>query len=224
MKLHKKVEAGTDGNYAQFRQEVFVRVCVFGASSSGIPQIYLDFAHTLGKRMAEEGMGLVFGAGQTGLMGECARGANSAGGEIIGVIPERLNIPGIYYENCTERIVTATMHERKAKMENLGDAFVALPGGFGTVEELMEVLTLKQLGYHEKPVVIANIDGFFNSLTEQFKFCVSQGFTHPLFLELYSVAYTVDEVLEQIKRKPDKKMPSKIEEALFSARLDKDKR
>ena len=200
-----------------------MKVCVFGASSSGIPQVYIDFAYTLGRCLAKEGGGLVFGAGTTGLMGACARGADSAGGEIIGVIPERLNLPGIYYENCSERIVTATMHERKAKMESLSDAFVALPGGFGTAEELMEVITLKQLGYHEKPIIIANVNGFFDNLLKQFENCVHQGFTHPLFLKLYSVADTVDEVMKQIKQRPDKNMPDKIQEALLSARFAKEK-
>ena len=200
-----------------------MRVCIFGASSSGIPQACIDFAYMLGKCLADDGIGLVFGAGTTGLMGAAARGADSAGGEIIGVIPERLNISGIYYENCTERIVTATMHERKAKMENLADAFVALPGGFGTLEELMEVITLKQLGYHEKPIVIANINGFYDNLLKQFNDCVCKGFTHPLFLELYSVADTVAEVMRKIKQKLDKKMPSKMEEALLSARFAKKK-
>ena len=200
-----------------------MKVCVFGASSNGIPQTFIDFAYSLGKALAQDGSGLVFGAGTTGLMGACARGADSAGGEIIGVIPERLNIPGIYYENCTERIVTATMHEHKAKMENLADAFVVLPGGFGTTEELMEVMTLKQLGYHEKPIIIANLNGFFDNLLKQFETCVCQGFTHPLFLKLYSVADTVDEVMKNIKQKPDKNMPSKIQEALLSARFAKDK-
>ena len=200
-----------------------MKVCVFGASSNGIPQTFIDFAYSLGKALAQDGSGLVFGAGTTGLMGACARGADSAGGEIIGVIPERLNIPGIYYENCTERIVTATMHERKAKMENLADAFVVLPGGFGTTEELMEVMTLKQLGYHEKPIIIANLNGFFDNLLKQFETYVCQGFTHSLFLKLYSVADTVDEVMKNIKQKPDKNMPDKIQEALLSARFAKDK-
>lgn len=102
--------------------------------------------------------------GEPGLWVRLARGAYSAGGKIIGVIPEKLNIPGIYFEHCTERIQTATMHERKQLMESRSDAFVALSGGFGTLEELLEVLTLKQLGYHNLPVIIVNINGFYDPL------------------------------------------------------------
>ena len=90
-----------------------MNVCIFGASSSNIPECYIEFAEKLGHRLASDGHGIVFGAGRTGLMGAAARGAYSAGGKIIGVIPEKLNIPGIYFEHCTERIQTATMHERK---------------------------------------------------------------------------------------------------------------
>ena len=148
-----------------------MNVCIFGASSSNIPECYIEFAEKLGHRLASDGHGMVFGAGRTGLMGAAARGAYSAGGKIIGVIPEKLNIPGIYFEHCTERIQTATMHERKQLMESRSDAFVALSGGFGTLEELLEVLTLKQLGYHNLPVIIVNINGFYDPLIAQFERC-----------------------------------------------------
>ena len=159
-----------------------MNVCIFGASSSNIPECYIEFAEKLGHRLASDGHGIVFGAGRTGLMGAAARGAYSAGGKIIGVIPEKLNIPGIYFEHCTERIQTAAMHERKQLMESRSDAFVALSGGFGTLEELLEVLTLKQLGYHNLPVIIVNINGFYDPLIAQFERCVAEGFTDKHFL------------------------------------------
>lgn len=197
-----------------------MRVCVFGASNSSIPTVYMDFAESLGHRLAKERIGLVFGAGRTGLMGAAARGAYNAGGEIIGVIPKKLNVPGIYFENCTERIETSTMHERKSLMEELSSGFIALSGGFGTIEELMEVITLKQLGYHDSPIVIVNINGFYNNLLEQFRLCVDEGFTNPNYLGLYTVAETVDEVIEQIMCYRHSAMPNKISEAMKSDSLE----
>lgn len=190
------------------------RICVFGASSSTIPKSCIDFAYSLGELLAKFDMGLVFGAGRSGLMGACARGVHSGGGEIIGIIPEKLNIPGIYYEYCTERIETPTMHERKALMEEKADAFVALPGGFGTVEELMEVLTLKQLGYHAKPIVIANTDNYYSSLLDQFARCVRDGYTNKEFLKLYSVADTPERVIEEINSNASTVAAADIEKAL----------
>ena len=194
-------------------------VCVFGASNNKIPDIYVDFAERFGARLAEEGMGLVFGAGRTGLMGASARGAYSKGGRIIGVIPKKLNVPGIYYEHCTERLETPTMHERKALMEELSSAFVALSGGFGTLEELMEVITLKQLGYHSKPIVIVNINGFYDNLLAQFGRCVSDGFTNELFLGLYTVVTDVDGAIKALLESELPEMPDKLQEVLLSTRF-----
>ncbi len=187
------------------------RICVFGASSEQIPQASKDFAYELGILLAENGFGLVFGAGTSGLMGACARGVHLKNGEIIGVIPEKLNKPGIYFEFCTERIETKTMHERKALMEELSSGFIALPGGFGTLEELMEVLTLKQLGYHSKPIIIANLSGYYDAIIEQFERCVADGFTHPAFMELFTVAATPEQIIEQLKSYKAHDMPEKTE-------------
>lgn len=194
-------------------------VCVFGASNNRIPGVYVDFAERFGARLAEEGMGLVFGAGRTGIMGASARGAHSKGGRIIGVIPKKLNVPGIYFEHCTERLETPTMHERKALMEELSSAFVALSGGFGTLEELMEVITLKQLGYHSKPIVIVNINGYFDNLLAQFRRCVSDGFTNELFLGLYKVVTDVDGAIEALRESELPDMPDKMQEVLLSTRF-----
>lgn len=194
-----------------------MRVCVFGASHSAIPAVYIDFARELGMRLADAGHGIVFGAGRTGLMGAVARGAHARGGEIIGVIPKKLNVEGIYFEHCTERIETPTMHQRKATMEELSDCFIALSGGFGTIEELMEVITLKQLGYHNKPIVIVNINGFYDYLLMQLKRCVDEGFTNQMFLQLFSVADSIDGVIRGLEAKEDIQLPDKIAEVLFSS-------
>ena len=198
-------------------------VCVFGASNSAIPKEHIDFAEKLGAALADNGCALVFGAGTTGLMGAAARGAHSKGGEIIGVIPKKLNVPGIYFEHCTERIETATMHERKALMEDRSDAFIALGGGFGTLEELMEVITLKQLGYIDKAIIIVNIDGFYDNLLAQFERYVKDGFTHELFLQLFTVAKSVDEVIAALNCTEERIMPDKMQEALLSARFGGEK-
>lgn len=187
------------------------RICVFGASCEKIPEESKNFAYKLGTLLAENGYGLVFGAGTTGLMGACARGVYSRGGEIIGVIPEKLNKPGIYFEGCTERLETKTMHERKALMEKLSCAFIALPGGFGTIEELMEVLTLKQLGYHNHPIIIANLCGYYNDLLNQIKKCVADGYTHEGFLKSFTVATTPAQVIEQLHFNESIQLPNKLE-------------
>ena len=142
-------------------------ICIFAASSPNIDDKYIAAAESFGRCLAEHGFDLIFGGGRTGLMGACARGVKAAGGKAIGVIPKKLNQPGIAFEHCDELIVTADMHERKATMERLSSAYIALPGGVGTLEELMEVLTLNQLGYIEAPVVVFDQDGFYDSLLKQ---------------------------------------------------------
>ncbi|MBR4436078.1 MAG: TIGR00730 family Rossman fold protein [Clostridia bacterium] len=196
-------------------------VCVFGASSSAVPNEHIEFAYELGARLALLGMGLVFGAGRTGLMGATAGGAHKNGGEIIGVIPEKLNLPGIYFEHCTERIETKTMHERKSAMEEKSSAFIALGGGFGTLEELLEVITLKQLGYHSKPIIIVNIGGFYDALIAQFERCVNDGFANPLFMRLFTVVHTVDEAIEAIDNSDTPVLPDKMQDAIRSAHFGK---
>lgn len=187
------------------------RVCVFGASRECIPEESKSFAHELGILLAENSYGLVFGAGAAGLMGACARGVYSRGGEIIGVIPEKLNKPGIYFENCTQRIVTETMHERKALMEKLSCAFIALPGGFGTIEELAEVLTLKQLGYHNHPIIIVNLLGYYDNFLNQLKRCVADGYMYDVFLNSFTVANTPEQVIDQLHNYAAHEMPNKFE-------------
>lgn len=190
------------------------RICVFGASSEKIEKDYIELSEKLGELLVRAGFGIVFGAGRTGLMGGAARGAERAGGEIIGVIPKKLNIPGIYFENCTERIETETMHERKALMEKLSCGFVALAGGFGTLEELMEVITLKQLGYHDLPIVVCNFNGFYDHLMAQFDRCFLDGFTDERFRGLYTVALTPEQVVEQLVNYSKVDLPDKAREIL----------
>ena len=171
-------------------------ICVFGASSSRINEAYFAAAHRIGELIAEKGFGMVFGAGDAGLMGAAARGCDEKGGRLIGVIPEKLNKKGIYYERCTERIETKTMHERKALMEELSSGFIALAGGFGTLEEFMEVLTLKQLSYFDKPIVLLNTLGYYDNIIRQLEHCVEEGFTAKDFSALYHVCSTPEQAVE----------------------------
>jgi uncharacterized protein (TIGR00730 family) len=141
-----------------------MNICVFGSSSEQIDKIYLESAEHLGKKIAEKGYNLVFGAGKYGVMGASARGAYSAGGYTIGVTPDFFIDVGVVFDKCSELIVTDTMRERKGIMEDKADAFVICAGGMGTFEEFFEVLTLKQLNRHTKPIIIYNVKGYYNSM------------------------------------------------------------
>jgi len=190
-------------------------ICVFGASSAKLDKEYLDCAFELGELLAKNGFGLVFGGGGSGLMGATARGVHSQSGKIIGVIPEKLYRPGLPFAFCDEIIITKTMHERKAKMESLSDGFIALPGGYGTIEELMEILTLVQLGYHQAPVVILNHGGYFNNLIAQLHTCVAKNFTSGDFLRVFSTADTPADALRLLVDYVPPELPDKIREALM---------
>ncbi len=174
-------------------------VCVYGSSSSVIDKAYLDAGFHLGELLAQNGWGLVFGAGDMGMMGATARGTHSKNGRVIGVIPEFMDIPGVPYEACDEYIVLQTMRQRKQKMEDLSDAFIASAGGFGTFEELLEIVTLKQLKRHTKPVVILNTNGFYDELIAMFEKTVKQRFAKEDSLSVYSVAHTPEQAIEAIQ-------------------------
>ena len=189
-------------------------ICVFGASSDRIDGVFRRAAREVGRLVAEAGYGLVFGAGDSGLMGEAARGAAGACGDIIGVIPEKLNKKGIYFEGCTHRIETPTMHERKQTMERLSCGFIALAGGFGTIEELMEVLTLKQLSYIDAAIVILNTDGYYGPLVAQLEKSMEKGFTHKDFRALYAVAQTPEEAVALCTGYEGCSLPDKLAYAL----------
>ena len=175
-----------------------MNVCLYGASSNEIDQKYIVATEALGEALAKAGHGLVYGAGGCGLMGAAARGMTRCGGHIVGVAPEFLNVDGILYEHCDELVLTETMRQRKQIMEERSDAFIVTPGGIGTYEEFFEIYTLKQLGRHQKPIILYNIDGFFDRLNDILKGLVTDGFMREACLSLLSFATTPDEVLEQL--------------------------
>lgn len=154
----------------------FRRVAVYCASSRRTVPRYGDLAYGVGRWLAERGIGVVYGGGRVGLMGRVADGALDHGGEVIGVIPERLMSLELGNTSVTQLLVTKDMHERKSKMAELSDGFVALPGGWGTFEELFEATTWTQLGYQDKPVGLVNAEGYYDALLAQLQRSVDDGF------------------------------------------------
>ena len=173
-------------------------ICVFSSSSNTVEPVYFDAAAELGLALASRGDTLLYGGGLTGLMGACASAVHQDGGRVVGVIPSALNEKGIVYEGCDELVVTDTMRERKAEMDARSGAFIALPGGFGTIEELMEIITLKQLRYHDKPVVILNTNGYYAPLLAQFETIITQQFAKPACMDLFLVTDSITEALDYI--------------------------
>ncbi|MBN6036688.1 TIGR00730 family Rossman fold protein [Amycolatopsis sp. 195334CR] len=163
------------------------RVCVFCGSSPGNSPVYTEQAAALGKLLAERGIGLVYGGASVGTMGVVADAALAAGGEVIGVIPGHLMSAEVGHHGLTELHVVDTMHERKAMMAELSDAFLALPGGAGTLEELFEVWTWAQLGLHAKPLGLVDVAGYFEPLRKFVDHMVDEGFLRAQHREMVSV-------------------------------------
>ena len=175
-------------------------ICVYCSSSDAIADTYPPVAEALGREMARRGHELVYGGGAVGLMGVLAEAAHEAGGTVTGVIPSKLQArEGIAYD-ADELIVTDTMRERKRIMYQTADAFVVLPGGYGTLEEFMEVLTLKQLGYHDHPIAVLNVDGFYDTLLSFFEELRDGRFTRAAVTDLVAIAPSAEAALDRIER------------------------
>ena len=176
-------------------------ICVYCSSSTRIDNSYTDVAETLGRKLAERGHALVYGGGDIGLMGVLARTVQSEDGTVVGVIPEKLKEKeNIAYDVADELIVTDTMSERKRIMYLRADAFIVLPGGFGTIEEFMEVLTLKQLSYHVRPIALVNTNGFFDPLLGFFQQLYDDAFTRIRCEELVHVTRDPQAALTHVER------------------------
>lgn len=174
------------------------KVCVFASSCNYLDEIYYQEASLFGKLLSKSGMDMIYGGSSLGLMWACAKEVKENGCQIIGVMPERLHNMGVYTDECVELFVTPCMRSRKAKMDELSDAVVALAGGFGTLEELSEMIVQKQLGYNQKPIVILNTNGFYDKLIEFFDEIISQKFAKNTSRELYFVAKTPQEAVEYL--------------------------
>ena len=178
-------------------------IAVYCASSNKVRASFVEAAETLGAIFASHGIRLVYGDGGIGLMAAVAKGVLDAGGEAIGVIPRFMVEQGWNNPRSTKTIVTETMHERKATICNISDAMVALPGGIGTFEELLECLTWKQLGLHNNPVVILNTDGYYDSLLSCIDLMVEEQMMRPIHKDMFVVVSTPQEVLPAILGGPD---------------------
>jgi len=175
------------------------RIVVFCGSSSGTDPVYEARAYETGKLLAQSGIGLVYGGARVGLMGAVADGALENGGEVIGVLPRFLKGKEIGHSGLTDLIVVDTMHERKTKMHELSDGVITLPGGFGTMEEVFEMVTWGQLGLHRKPVGVLNVDGFYNDLSELLQTMVTKGFLKQENQRMLLFADTIGELLEKMR-------------------------
>lgn len=178
-------------------------LCVFCGSSPGAEPAYRDAADHLGRRLAAEGITLVFGGGHTGLMGVVAEAALGAGGRVVGIIPGHLMRVEAPFREVSELIVVDTMHTRKRRMFDMSDAFCVLPGGMGTMDETFEMITWKQLRLHNKPVVIANVNGYWDPWLGLLQSIVKGGFAQPEVHRLYSVVDSVDEVIPAARQEID---------------------
>ncbi len=175
-----------------------MRICIYGASSCIIDDIYIKETEKLARILAKGGNSLVFGSGTNGLMGAAARGFYAENAEIIGVVPSFFNVDGILFEHCTKIIRTETMRERKQIMEDLSDAFIAVPGGIGTFEEFFEMLTLKQLARHTKPMILYNINGYYDTIIDMLNESVEKKFTNSESMGLFTVLSTPGDAVDYL--------------------------
>lgn len=177
-------------------------VTVYAASSRRVDRVYLDAARDLGRHLAEQGVRIVFGGGRVGLMGALADAALAAGGEVLGVLPRFMHAIEWGHEELTELRVVGSMHERKHTMVREGDAFVALPGGCGTLEELLEVITWKRLALHGKPIAILDVNGYYQPLVAMLEQSIAEGFMDPRHAGMWAVVDSVDALLPALAALP----------------------
>lgn len=175
------------------------RICVFCGSNYGASPAYAEAARQVGETLARRGIGLVYGGGKVGLMGEMANAVLSFGGEVIGVIPEALFAKEVGHLGLTKLNVVGSMHDRKGMMADLSDAFITLPGGFGTMEEFFEVLTWAQLGLHQKPCGLLNVDGYYDQLLGLFDSFITQRFARPEHREFILAEREIEPLLDRME-------------------------
>lgn len=174
-------------------------ICVYCSSSNYLPEKFYIFAENFGRKIGLNNYNMVYGGTSVGMMGVIANNALKNGSEVIGVIPERIAGFGLKHPDLAKVIITKDMRERKATMEKYADIFVALPGGFGTFEEIFEILVAKQLGYHDKPVIFFNFDNYYDNMFKMFDTVYENKFAKEQMKSLYSIANDIDEMFEYIK-------------------------
>lgn len=183
------------------------KLAVFCASSDGVDSEIYEMAYSVGQKMAEQDIRLIYGGSKLGLMGQVAKGVMEHGGKATGVIPDFLKTKEVVHTSLDKLITTQDMHERKLSMNELSDAFVALPGGFGTFEELFEIVTWAQLGLHRKPIGLLNIGGFYDPLIEMLEKMTSKGLLKQDNLDILLVSNDFDELLEMMRKYEPKPVP-----------------
>lgn len=177
-------------------------VCVYCGSSNRVDQLYKDAAVALGKDIAAQGWGVVYGGGRVGLMGLVADAALGAGAHVVGIIPKHIQSREIEHTDLTELHVVDSMHTRKRMMVERSDAFVVLPGGLGTLDEFFELLTWKQLGLHDKPIVLVNINGYWTKLLDSIRYIAAVGFMREGDMNTFLIVDTVEEATKAIRAAP----------------------
>lgn len=189
----------------------YQNICVFASSSNNLDSIYYEHAREIGILIGKAGCNIVYGGSRLGLMYACAGAVKEFGGKIYGIMPERLADMGCANpEDCEEFILTSGMRERKAKLDEISDAVIALSGGFGTLEELSEIIVQKQLGYNQKPIVILNTEGFYDKLIDFFETIINNRFANEKSRELYYVAQTPLEAINYINNYSPQQYVSKF--------------
>lgn len=178
-----------------------MNICVYCASSPTINKKYFKQAALLGKAIAEKKHTLIYGGGKVGLMGEIALTVKQNQGKVIGIIPKSLQEKELAFQEADELLITKDMRERKKEMENRADCFIALPGGFGTLEEILEIITLKQLNFHNKPIVFLNVDNFYDNIIKQFELLYKENFAYDNFNKnkIYHISDSVENAINYIE-------------------------
>ena len=177
-----------------------MNICIYGASSEELKKIYYEKTEELGRLMAKRGHGLVFGGGETGLMGAAARGVSHEKGYILGISPKFFDQPGVLYQHCTEFIFTETMRERKHLLEEKSQATIVVPGGIGTYEEFFEILTLKSLNRLDRAIVFYNINGYYDLMRQLLEHTAKEKFMEPAILDMCKFMDKPEEILDYIEQ------------------------
>ena len=176
-----------------------MRICIFGASGRELDARYYAEAEAVGRLIGENGDSIVFGGGAEGLMGACARGVSAAGGDVVGIAPRFFDEPGILYDKCSRMIFTETMRERKKLLEERSDATIVTPGGIGTYEEFFEILTLKSLGRIDRPIVLYNINGYYDSMRALLEYTAGEKFMARDVVDMCRFMKDPEEILDYIE-------------------------
>ncbi len=174
-------------------------ICVYCSSSNYLPEKFYNFAQEFGKELGSRNYDMVYGGTVVGMMGVIASNALENGAKVTGVIPERIASFGLKHPDLAQVIITKDMRERKAKMEEMGDIYIALPGGFGTFEEIFEILVAKQLGYHNKPIIFFNFDGYYDNLFKMFDTVYKNNFAKEQMKKLYYIADNIEDMFNYLK-------------------------